>query len=61
MNEPTSPKILVVDDDSRNIKVLQILLKSKGYTPITATNGQEALDAVKAERRAHRHGQAVTA
>lgn len=47
MKEP-SPKILVVDDEPRNIRVLQILLEAKGYTVITAENGQEALDHVKA-------------
>lgn len=47
MKEP-SPKILVVDDEPRNIRVLQILLEAKGYTVITATHGQEALDHVKA-------------
>ncbi len=47
MNEP-SPKILVVDDEPRNIRVLQILLEAKGYTVITATQGQEALERVKA-------------
>lgn len=47
MQEP-SPIILVVDDEPRNIRVLQILLEAKGYTVITATHGQEALDHVKA-------------
>lgn len=47
MKDP-SPIILVVDDEPRNIRVLQILLEAKGYTVITAENGQEALDHVKA-------------
>ena len=47
MKEP-SPKILVVDDEPRNIRVLQILLEAKGYTVVTATHGEEALDHVKA-------------
>ncbi len=48
MNPPTSPKILVVDDEPMNIKVLQILLKAHGYTVIIATNGLEALEQVRA-------------
>ncbi|MCZ6679402.1 MAG: response regulator [Candidatus Poribacteria bacterium] len=47
MSEPSSPKILVVDDEPRNIRILQIQLTAKGYTVLTATNGQEALEMVK--------------
>lgn len=48
MNPPTSPKILVVDDEPTNVKVLQIQLKARGYTVLTAMNGLEALEQVKA-------------
>ena len=42
-----SPRILVVDDEPKNIRILQILLEAKGYIVIAATHGQEALDQVK--------------
>ncbi len=37
-------KILLVDDDIRNIYVLSELLNSKGADILTASNGQEAID-----------------
>ncbi len=40
----TGEKILVVDDDIRNIYVLSEALSSKGATVITANNGQEAIE-----------------
>ena len=49
MDEHSSPKILVVDDEPKNIRVLQIQLKANGYTVLTATSGQEALEQVKAD------------
>lgn len=46
--DPKSPlSILVVDDDELNRRMMQLLLKREGYTTDFATNGQEALDAVK--------------
>jgi len=41
MNVPA--KILVVDDEPRNIKLLADLLVAKGYAACTAKNGSEAL------------------
>ncbi len=43
-------KILVVDDDPDIRTVLTALLESKGYQVITAGNGQEGLDSLKAEK-----------
>ncbi|MCC7059422.1 MAG: response regulator [Burkholderiaceae bacterium] len=43
-------KILVVDDSPTERFFLADLLKKKGYTVITAENGQEAMIKVKAER-----------
>lgn len=40
-------KILVVDDDDSNRQMMQILLGREGYQVDLATNGLEALDAVK--------------
>ncbi len=46
--EKTS-KILVVDDEPRNVKILQIQLRARGYTVYTAADGLEALDVVEKE------------
>ena len=45
-----SHKILVVDDSPTERFFLADLLTKKGYTVITAENGQEAMLKVKAER-----------
>ena len=42
-------KILIVDDEPRNVKILQIQLKARGYTVYTAADGLEALDVVEKE------------
>ena len=42
-------KVLLVDDEEDFRKLLAFWLESKGYLVITASNGQEALDKVKAE------------
>lgn len=49
-NEPDLPlTILVVDDDELNRRMMELLLKREGYAVDFASNGQEALDAVKAK------------
>lgn len=40
-------KILIVDDDSKNLKLMQGILASKGYEIFIANNGTEALDRLK--------------
>ena len=47
MNNQPGSKILVVDDEPMNIRLLQIRLQAEGYTVLTATNGQEAIEQVK--------------
>lgn len=42
-------KILVVDDEPRNVRILQIHLNSQGYAVCTAEDGVEALDALEKE------------
>ena len=37
-------KILIVDDDARNIFALRLVLQSKGYFCITASDAEEALN-----------------
>ncbi len=46
----TPAKILVVDDTSRNAKLLADLLNAKGYAVVTASSGREALTLVGAEQ-----------
>lgn len=41
------PRILCVDDEPKNLRLLEILLSSKGYEVVTAENGKEALEIVK--------------
>ena len=53
MNPETTPeereasKVLVVDDEPRNVRILQIHLNAQGYTVYTAEDGVEALDIVE--------------
>lgn len=43
-------KILVVDDDDLNRRMMKVLLAREGYEVDLASNGMEALDAVKYQR-----------
>ena len=43
-------RILVVDDDPMNVKLLEGILKREGYESIKALGGEEALDKVRHER-----------
>ena len=47
---PENAKILVVDDDPDIRTVLSALLESRGYQVVTASDGKEGLDALKAEK-----------
>ncbi len=47
MNTEGSARILVVDDEPRNVKILQIQLQARGYAVLTAGDGAEALEIVK--------------
>lgn len=44
-----SANILVVDDEPRNVKILQIQLQARGYTVQTAGDGDEALQIIKTD------------
>ncbi|CAG0959971.1 adenylate cyclase [Burkholderiales bacterium] len=46
----TAAKVLVVDDTPQNVKLLADILTAKGYAPITASSGEEALARLAAER-----------
>ena len=39
----TPPRVLVVDDNATNVKIIQTRLASEGYEVITAADGEEAL------------------
>ena len=39
--------ILIVDDDTKIIELLDRLLKGEGFNPVAATTGQEAIDKAK--------------
>jgi PAS domain S-box-containing protein len=46
--EGSAVKILIVDDNSANLYLLEILLKGAGYDVVTAKNGIEALENLRA-------------
>jgi len=48
IREGTGVKILIVDDISKNLYLLEVLLKSAGYDTVTAKNGIEALEKLRA-------------
>lgn len=43
-------RILVVDDDTRVLELLERVLKKEGYVILTATNGQAAIDIAAREQ-----------
>jgi putative two-component system response regulator len=47
VKERKKSKILIVDDDEKNLKLLGALLKNYGYAFETATNGIEAIEKTK--------------
>ncbi|MCI0658222.1 MAG: response regulator, partial [Acidobacteria bacterium] len=50
MNVNLPSTILVVDDDPRNIRLMESILKTSGYAVITAEDGEQALEAVARHR-----------
>jgi DNA-binding response OmpR family regulator len=48
--EELMARVLVVDDEPDSVELLQEFLTGKGYEVITASNGDDALKKVKAER-----------
>ncbi len=46
MNE----KILIVEDNPQNMRLMEMTLKAKAYTLVKATDGEEALDVAIRER-----------
>lgn len=50
MNALISARILVVDDEERNVKLLEALLHAEGYVTLSASNGTDALAMTVAEK-----------
>lgn len=45
-----NPKILCVDDEPRNLSLLEAMLTPRGYDVVSAFNGPEALEKIRTER-----------
>jgi signal transduction histidine kinase len=49
MTDPTTniadipPRVLIVDDERRNVELLKVMLASEGYVLLTASNGEDAI------------------
>lgn len=44
------PRVLCVDDEPKNLKLLEAMLLPRGYDIVFASNGQEALEKIKTEQ-----------
>ncbi len=40
----TNEKILIVEDNPQNMRLIEMVLRANGHTPLKATDGDEALD-----------------
>jgi len=47
VTQRTSPTVLVIDDEAGILETLRILLRTEGFTPITALGGKAGLDALE--------------
>jgi len=45
-----SKKILIVEDDPRNLKMIQMILRPYGYSLLEATDGEEALKVARSNK-----------
>jgi two-component system cell cycle response regulator DivK len=45
-----SKKILIVEDNPQNMRLIEMALSAESYTLLEATNGEEALEVAKKER-----------
>lgn len=45
-----SARILIVEDNPENMRLLEMVLRAKGYTLLKASDGEEALDIAMRER-----------
>ncbi len=49
MNNKKRAKILIVDDEPRNVKLLEAMLLADGYAPLSVSSGEAALRMAAAE------------
>jgi sigma-B regulation protein RsbU (phosphoserine phosphatase) len=47
-----TPAVLIIDDNPSNIRLLEAILKTEGYTPLAALNGQEGRELARRRRPA---------
>lgn len=47
---PDTKKVLIIDDDNRNIFALTAVLKAKGYHCLSAIGGQEGLEVLEKQK-----------
>lgn len=45
-----APRVLLIEDDARSVKLMELILGSQGYEAVVATNGREGLAAVRKDR-----------
>lgn len=45
-----SPRVLIVDCESVTCRNIQAMLEAEGYVAVTATDGRQALDLIRADR-----------
>jgi putative two-component system response regulator len=50
MDSPTPATILIIDDEERNRKLLDVLAKADGHLTFLATNGKDAIRIARFER-----------
>lgn len=50
MNSNSRARVLIVDDEERNVKLLAALLQAEGYTTLSVGNGRDALALAAAEQ-----------
>ena len=48
----SAEKILIVEDNPLNMRLMEMTLRGRGYTLVKATNGEEALDKAAKEKPA---------
>jgi putative two-component system response regulator len=49
MDDTNAPKVLLVDDDERNLRLMEALLLPQGYRLFLARDGEEAIERVRSD------------
>jgi two-component system cell cycle response regulator DivK len=50
MSKKISKKILIVEDNPQNMRMIEMCLRAESYTLLKAVNGEDALEVAKKER-----------